>query len=56
MIALNLPDEWLPDIEEAVEAYLKNLGRYINKSNEDIYRIERYQLILQAIQDERLAR
>ena len=41
MIALNIPDEWLPDIEEAVEAYLKNLGRYINKSNEDIYHIER---------------
>lgn len=41
MIALNIPDEWLPDIEEAVEAYQKNLGRYINKSNEDIYRIER---------------
>lgn len=55
MISLNLPPEWLPDIEKAIDSYAKMLGRYINKSSEDIYRIERYQLILQAIQETMLA-
>lgn len=55
MISLNLPPEWLPDIEEAVDKYLKNLGRYINKSNDDIYRIERFQLILQVIREKLLS-
>lgn len=51
MVTVVLSEEYARLIVTAVEAYTRNLARYINKSADDMMQIEKYQVLRDTIKD-----